>query len=216
MKRFSFLMCVVLLMNLTIYSFGSENYNPKYVDEVNLLHQANLYLGISKTMFDPDLGSLVDRQTAIIILLRILNYEDKSKEMPDNEVNSILEKYSDSNKIALWAKNQVAFAIKQGILKGFPDNTIRPEDKMNSKMMCTLCLKELGYSFNYNEAPSLFVNYCGLEGTRKSDILDTGFINKDVLVLITFKALSINYYNSDKTIGQRLINEGKPLERTFY
>lgn len=51
--------------------------------------------------------------------------------------------FADKTKISPWAKDAMATAIKNGIMKGYPDNTIRPQNKASRGEAVTLIASAL-------------------------------------------------------------------------
>jgi len=181
-----------------------------YYFELNAeeLYRHGLYKGISSTSYNPGLGMLADRETGIIMLLRLLNEEQNALVLSDSEANQLLSDFKDSVQISFWAKKQVAYAVKLGVVKGYPDNTIKPKAMLSSKMYCTMILKALQYDFEFSQSVNLFCESSGI-GQRLSEIFSKdGAITRDLMVGISYYAISIPYKKNGITIRQNLIDEG--------
>lgn len=154
------------------------------------LYDLGLYKGISETTFVPDLDSTLDRQTGVIVLLRLFGQEENALDMDTYEVNEALKNFSDKDVIAYWAKKQVAYAVKNGYMAGFPDNTIRPFRTLTGKEYCALVLKRLNVPFEFHEAAKTFTTAAEVN----EDLADRFGVNTPILKkeLVNISYISLN------------------------
>ena len=156
-----------------------------YEKEANALYTLGLYKGISEVKFEPDLGTNLDRQTGVVMLLRMFGQEEEAKELTYEEADEILSVFKDSGNIANWSKRQVAYAVEKGYVKGYAeDSTFRPTAGLNGKAYCSLILQQLGYDgdFQYNKAATKLSEVGGLISIQVNLFNSDTTINKDFLV----------------------------------
>nr|MBP7176504.1 S-layer homology domain-containing protein [Thermoclostridium sp.] len=160
-----------------------------YENEAGQLNKAGLYNGISKEKFDPDLRSALDRQTGVIMLLRMFGQEDEALLLSDADANAKLAKFTDGGTVAAWAKKQVAYAVDKGLVKGIEIKGkfyFQPSAPLVGKAYALLILQQLGYSgdFNYNESLTELANGGGLTAIQAVSF-DKALI-KDEVVGMTY------------------------------
>jgi len=82
-----------------------------------------------------------------------------------NDKTSNMElKFKDSDMIAGWSRGNVAAAVEEGIITGYPeDNTFRPRGYMKRAEAFTIVCKLLGYHGEHNKKLSSVVNLEGGE-----------------------------------------------------
>jgi hypothetical protein len=187
----------------------SANSLYTYEEEAMELNQMDLYRGINPDgEFDADLGSTLNRQTAAVMLLRMYGEEDMALEMSLEEAKTVLEKkIRDADKVADWAARQVAYGIEKGYIAGFPDKYFRPESDLTGQQYCTLNLKMLGYTFEFNNAGDTFATVAELD-LDESDEFGVGTkIRKDILVGISHRALLAKFEGTETRLVDRLIEK---------
>ena len=152
-KIISLVILFALLLNSGI-AYAVEGFN--YRAEAQKLNDLGLYNGISATTYNPDLSALLDRETGVVMLLRIFGLESEAEAITD--ANAILAKFSDASKISGWAKKAVAYAVKKGLVRGNTDGTFGPKATMKAEAYGTLILRQLGYNPDYGNALSELVD----------------------------------------------------------
>jgi len=182
-----------------------------YEKEANILYKLGLYKGISETRFDPDLGTALDRQTGVVMLLRIFGQEEEAKLLTYEKANAILTKFKDADKIADWSKRQVAYAVDKGYVKGYSeDSTFRPTSGLNGKAYCSLILQQLGYDgdFQYDKAAIKLSEVGGLTTIQANLFNSDTTLIKDSLVGISYGALQAKYKADGEKLIKKLIEKG--------
>lgn len=97
-----------------------------------------------------------------------------------------------------------------GIVKGYPNNILAPNDPLNGKMYCTLILRELGYAVDgpaYHDAPWTLTGIGGLT-SAEADRLGEKDLLRDDLVGMSIGALSAVGIDGQRLVD-RLIKEGQ-------
>jgi len=182
-----------------------------YEKEANILYKLDLYKGINETWFDPDLGTSLDRQTGVVMLLRIFGQEEEAKSLTYEKANAILSKFKDANKIADWSKRQVAYAVEKGYVKGYSeDSTFRPNVGLNGKAYCSLILQQLGYDgdFQYDKAATKLSEVGGLTTIQANLFNSDAILIKDSLVGISYGALQAKYKADGERLIKKLVEKG--------
>lgn len=201
-KMLASLVVVAMMASMALVpAFAATN---SYEKEAVQLNKVGLYMGISETEFVPDLETLLDRQTGVVMLLRMFGQEDEAKLLTDEQANSMLAKFTDAGTIADWAKKQVAYAVDKGVVKGYAeDSTFRPSAGLNGKAYSSLMLQQLGYDgdFDYNQAATKLAQVGGLNASQAALFNSDAQINKDALVGISYGALQAK----TKADGKKLV-----------
>lgn len=193
-KIISMVVLFALLLNSGI-AYSAEGFN--YRAEAQKLNDLGLYNGISTTAYNPDLSALLDRETGVLMLLRTFGLESEAEAITD--ADRTLAKFSDASKISGWAKKAVAYAVKKGLVQGYPDGTFGPRAAMKAEAYCTLILRQLGYTPDYDNAPLELADKGILSPEEAAKFVDKDLI-KDDLVGLSFSILSA----ADKS-GMKLI-----------
>ncbi|MGE5474420.1 MAG: S-layer homology domain-containing protein [Ignavibacteriales bacterium] len=193
---------LILLFAISINAFAADSFT--YSAEAQKLNDLGLYKGISTTEFDPDLGTALNRETGVVMLLRIFGLESEAQAITD--ADATLAKFTDASSIASWAKNATAYAVKNGLVQGLPDGTFGPKASLNGKAYCTLILRQLGYTPDYNNAPAELADKGGLSVLESVKFTEKELI-KDDLIGISYGALKAEY-GDGATVIQKLLDGG--------
>jgi hypothetical protein len=110
-KAISILACLAVFA-LTVITPVTAADSFSYTEEAKMLNSLGLYSGISNTNFNPDLGTALNRETGIVMLLRLIGLENDALKMTDAEADTALSKFKDTKNISSWAKKQLAYAVK--------------------------------------------------------------------------------------------------------
>ncbi|MHB8172372.1 MAG: S-layer homology domain-containing protein [Thermincolia bacterium] len=121
------------VIKFIVDAMGIPKYDAPYAnfDDVNDDYWAYKYIqgaarvgmvkGTSAYRFSPE--RYVTRAEAAAMISRAAGY----KALSDEELNSILEKFKDKNKIGQWARGSIAEAMKAGIINGYSTDSFRPD-----------------------------------------------------------------------------------------
>ena len=137
---------VALVLTSMTAAFAAETATtPVNGDKAITLNQLGLYAGIDKDTFNPDLEASLTRQQATVLLLKMFGLADKAAALTDEDVATALKGYTDADKVASWAKKEVAYAVTNKIMSGTSDTTIDPAAKITGAQYATLIVKSMGY-----------------------------------------------------------------------
>jgi len=207
-KVLASLLVVALMASMAIVPAFAEAFS--YEKEAVQLNQVGLYLGIREDVFDPDLGTALDRQTGVVMLLRIFGQEEEAKLLTNEQADALLAKFTDVGTIADWAKKQVAYAVDKGVVKGYEDSTFRPTAGLNGKAYASLLLQQLGYDgeFDYHQAAIKLSQIGGLTASQATVFNSDAQLNKDALVGMSYGALQAKRKADGKKLIKFLIESG--------
>lgn len=213
-----FLVTVILaaiLMQAVPFTVAVWAGGYNYESQANALNKLGLYKGISETEYIPDLGSAVNRETGVVMLLRIFGQEEEALLLSNADANAKLANFKDGGTVSEWAKKQVAYAIDKGFVKGTPNKTFEPSASLNGKAYCSLILRELGHDVDaesYNVAPQKLSEIGGLTSAEAVRLGEKNLIRDD-LVGISFGALNAVGIDSQRVVD-KLIKMGQIDEDT--
>jgi outer membrane protein assembly factor BamB len=93
-----------------------------------------------QNFFCPD--EQITREQVAAILVRALNQKGISPPSEAAQVAALLNRFQDANKVSAWARTSVAAAVSKGLLRGYPDQTVRPRGVV-TRAECLALLKRL-------------------------------------------------------------------------
>ena len=182
-----------------------------YEKEAEILYKLGLYKGTSVDDYVPNLEGKLDRQTGVVMLLRLFGQEEEALEIPMADAAAKLAaKFSDAADIADWAQRQVAYAVEKGYVKGYPDGTFGPNADLNGLAFASLILQQLGYDgdFVFDQAAYKLQEFGGLTEEQAKIFNSKEGINRDSMVGIAYSALQAVYKESGKTVIEVLVENG--------
>lgn len=118
-------------------TFADVDPNAYYSDAVAWAQDNSIVLGVTTECFEPE--EPVTREQLATILWR---YSGKPAASADEA------KFSDAASVSTYAKDAVAWAVEQGILKGFEDSTLRPADTATRAEFACIVMRFLGGSYD--------------------------------------------------------------------
>lgn len=161
-----------------------------YEQEARELHDLGLLNGTETPIFNPDLAAAVDRETGVVMILRLLDLEEAALAMPAEQVETILSRFSDASEISSWARSSVAYAVANGLVAGLPNKTFGPHLPLTGNAYCTLILRQLGFQPDY-QLGAVQLGQMGVLTVEQMEGLGPQELNKDYLVGISFEVLSL-------------------------
>lgn len=105
-----------------------------YYKEIQKALKAGYITGVSETQFAPT--DYITREQAAIIIARILNIKG-------NE--SMADVFIDSSQISIWSKEYVGTASELQLIKGYEDNSFKPQDYIKRSEAVTFLDRVLTY-----------------------------------------------------------------------
>lgn len=208
-KTLAALLVVAMIASIAVVPAFAESFS--YESQATALNKLGLYKGISETEFVADLGTALDRQTGVVMLLRMFGQEAEAEKLTAEEATAKLAKFTDGGTVADWAKRQVAYAVEKGYVKGYAeDSTFRPAAALNGKAYSSLLLQQLGYDgdFDYHAAANKLSEIGGLTAAEAALFNTDAQINKDSLVGISHGALQAKYKADGVKLVKTLLTNG--------
>ncbi|MDW5298779.1 MAG: glycosyl hydrolase family 18 protein [Sedimentibacter sp.] len=117
-------------------AFLDVNEDDWCYEEVQKAYKAGYIIGESETQFAPN--DFITREQAAIIITRLLNIEGNESEA---------DVFVDSSQISSWSKEYVGAAAKMQIIKGYDDNSFKPQNNIKRSEAVVLLDRVL---INYN------------------------------------------------------------------
>lgn len=210
-KILSVLLVTAIMLTAMVPAFAATDY--AYEAQAKALYDLSLLKGVATEpgVYNPDLGAAMDRQTGVVMMLRLIGKIDEANALSDSETNTVLSKFTDTNKIADWAKKPFAFAVKNGLVVGTTETTVGPSEQFVGKMFAAIILRNVGYAItigNYEGATSLMVEKGGLTAAEAVKFNDKS-LTRDDMAGMSYGALKLQYSATTKTIIETLADNGK-------
>lgn len=212
---------VTILATSIIPAFAAGSYT--YTSQAQALYDLGLYKGSSPTTFEPDLGSALDRQQGVVMLIRLLGKESAALALSSSEVESTLIIFSDAKDIASWAKKHIAYAVLYKYVAGLPNGTFAPNNPLSGKEFCTMLLRALGYTVDaaaYAGACYQLSNIGAITFAEAAKFNEKELIRDD-MVGIAYGVLKAEYKTTGKTVietmvEQKIVTEAKAISAGVY
>jgi len=208
-KLLAVVVAVTVLLSAMVPAFAAAEYNS----EAEILKDLGLYAGVSTTSFDPALESTLKREDGVIMLEKALGVFDDAKAMSEADVATELAKFSDANKLPAYAKNAVAYAVKNNLVVGVGGGKFGVGAAMAGKDFATIVLKALGYQSGGVDftAAEAVAKVAELAGQDLGDSVSTA-TNRDAAVAVIFTALSAKAKGKATTVIADLVASGDVTE----
>ena len=101
-----------------------------YKAAVNWAAEEGIVSGFSEKKFAPN--NAITREQLVAILYRIEG---------EPETESTLEGYTDADSVQSWARDAMAWATEQGVVSGYGDATLRPQNKATRAEVCSFLIR---------------------------------------------------------------------------
>ncbi|MGG1662296.1 S-layer homology domain-containing protein [Brevibacillus sp. NRS-1366] len=159
-------------------SMGAGPEEPAFVDvpethwayhQIGLLKDMGVVNGYADGEFKPNRP--VTRSEFITMAVKALGLEPSAKKLS----------FKDNNQIPAWSKESWQTAVQSGLVKGYADGTIRPDQKISRAEMITILVRGLkmptenGYKLNYADTKQIpawavpYVKTASANGLVKGD-----------------------------------------------
>lgn len=174
-------------------------------DKAKMLYEMGLFKGTSTSGFSPDLGSKLDRQQGITMIIRLLGLSDVAEALTQGQVDAALMKFADGTAINPSLKKAVAYATINKLVIGDGVN-IMPDKPMSGKDFATLILRNLGYKDNEFKYDTACSDLADKKGISQSDAakLNNKELIRDDMVSMAFSSLKA-VDKDGKTVIERLV-----------
>lgn len=123
-----------------------------YFPSISIANEADIIRGYDDSTFKPDRN--ITRQEVMAIMSRVMTYlgSTDNSNMTTAQAESILSRFKDDNKVANWAKIDMAKCVSAGVVKGDDKGYLNPLDNLTRAEMSQLI-------YNLLVEYSLIANY---------------------------------------------------------
>lgn len=202
--------------NTSIVIFGQYKKTGLY-EPVNTKYAQALYdLGLFRGTNDGfDLHKKGDRLQGLIMLIRLMGYEDEalahSGQTPFTDLTGWLEGHK-----------YIGYGFENGITKGTntENTTFSPSMELDARMYYTFVLRALGYDdaagdFHWEQSSESKAIEVGLiTKAEQAEISENG-LYRDYIVKISYNALKAKIKGTNQTLAQKLISDGVFTQNTY-
>jgi len=197
------LLCMVISLVFGITVFAAETDNKAVIE----LNKIGIVKGDGK---DFNLNGYLKRSEAAVIVTRLLGVEKMVLSGAEYRTGSAI--YSDIS-LGQWYTPYIKYLSSIGVLNGYPDGTIKPNNDISEKEMLKMILTALGYTydkdFNMNNIYTKALEWNVLidESYANKTTDDKDFTREECFNLIR-RSLDANYKGKNETIISRWIDAG--------
>lgn len=204
MKKWGLVLVLIVALLLAQVNIAVAASAYRYEQQANILHSLGLYDGSSTQYFNPDLSAKVDRQVAIMLLLKMFGKRDAVNALPKTEVDRILSAYTDSGKVVPWVRPYIAYGIKTKMVFGTSKTTLGPLDLIDSASYSAMILRNLGYTVDGGLFPKS-VSMLGIAGGLSPEEVNL-FASKKTLIKDDLVGMSFGSLNALNSEDKKLID----------
>ena len=140
----------VMSLGTTAYAFTEVEDSDNYYDAIDYLNTENIVNGYDDWSFKPE--NKINRVEFLKIVVEAF-YGDKELSTDDCDAE-----FSDVD-ISLWYGPYLCFAVDKDIIDGYPDNTFKPDDKINFVEASKIIVIASKLYYNNNFSPYYLKNY---------------------------------------------------------
>ncbi|WP_027400138.1 S-layer homology domain-containing protein [Anaerovorax odorimutans] len=117
-----------------VKKFKDVDKNAWYADDISIAAKQGYFEGSGKNKANPD--GLLKREEAVVLLCKALKIEG---------INEDNFEFEDSRNFSNWSKDYINAAAEKNYIKGYPDNTFRPNGQMKRGEMAKVLSEVAGY-----------------------------------------------------------------------
>ncbi len=132
------MLCSGLAFAATVPSDVSGNV---YEEAIKVLSEKGIITGDVDGKFYPD--STLTRAQACIMVVKAIN--PAAVEVTGTEAKPVKSGFADMGGYG-WAEGSIGYAVKMGIVNGYPDGTFKPAALVNSEEITTMVMRASGYT----------------------------------------------------------------------
>lgn len=184
---------------LTTFVPAFAAYTPVNGAQASVLNKLDLYAGTDPKEFKPSLETKLTRGQGAVLLAKLFNMDAAASAMTPAEVNAVLKDFADGSKVPDWARNRMAYLVKNEIMSGSLDTAtgktyINTDKDLVGGQLATLILKQLGFTVaDWKLAIEQLANVDGAKDIGTYAAFATTSILRDQAVGIIYGALTADY-----------------------
>ncbi len=221
MRNFRKISAVVVAAALTLTTFAPAfaAYSPVNGEKAAVLNQLDLYAGTDTNKFNPSLDSKLTRGQGAVLLAKLFNMDDAALALTEAETAAILKDFADGAKVPDWAKQRIAYLVKNNVMAGSL-NTTTGELNINADMdlrggeFATLILKQMGYEVaDWKTAIDQLAEVDGAKDIADYLEFGTSSILRDQAVGIVYGSLTADYAAAGtETVIDKIVAENPAIK----
>lgn len=206
-KLLAVVMVVAMIASIMVPAFAAESFQK----EAEMLKDLGLFKGYSDTEFG--LGDDLNREQALVFMLRVMGLEDEALAMSKDEVAQEMARVVDPETVSEWARPYVAYAIKNGLTKGrdakiYPNIKFDGQATVTGKEFITFMLYGMGYKDpNWDEILNIAAEIGMLKAGEAVTFGSIAAMKRDEAVGVMSKALN-GLTSEGITLAQALVDAG--------
>ncbi len=120
-------------------SFSDVNTENWYHDEIARAVKEGYIKGYTDGTMNPN--GKISRQEAAVIIFRLLNMEEENEKRP-------VDKFSDSETVSSWSKEEVNKVVSEGYMIGYPNKTFNPLGEVSRAETVAILSRAVGQLYN--------------------------------------------------------------------
>lgn len=202
MKYIKKLTIMVITLGMMLSSLGISSASElNHEKEADILYQLGLFSGTSEGEYQPNLEGVTNREQAMIMLARVLNWE---------VVMDVESSFSD---VSDWAVPYVEYAKEKEITAGIGGDLFGASNEVTKAQLLSWITSALGYGNAYNN-PQVAVSAGLITKVEASELLSEVMegeeipLIRDDLVGVFYKALTVKNKTTNQLVVEDLIEQG--------
>lgn len=136
----------IFLFTTTVFAFSDLDSNHRYAEAINFIEENNIVQGYPDGTFKPDIK--INRAELLKIII-----ESKFAANEIDQFDRPIQVGFDDVPYNIWFAPYVRLAKAKGIIKGYPDGTFKPEQKVNFVEALKIVMKSYDIKYNENTMP---------------------------------------------------------------
>jgi len=215
MRKLKMILTVVLTVTFVITSTATAFAANPYANtsEAESLKELGLFADKNNGLA---LGDSITREEGIVLVLDFFSLSEEARELSDTDVTVALAKYKDKDRISDWARQFVAYAIKNKLSVGTGANIWEPKQKVDGNTLAAWALAEMGYKVTFTTALEQLIHVDGTEIPPDYMQYNNKKIDRDVAVGILFGLLSSNFADGSGTVMLKLLANASMVQSDYY
>lgn len=144
MKRIVSIVLVILMLSSGLAfaaAVPSDVSGNVYEEAIKVLSEKGIITGDVDGLFYPD--NTLTRAQACIMVVKAINPPEE--QITGTEAQPIKSGFADMSGYG-WAEGYIGYAVKMGIVNGYPNGTFKPAALVNSEEITTMVLRASGYT----------------------------------------------------------------------
>ncbi len=180
---FVLILCFILIIPANTYAISLEQQQKC----ARTLERLQVMLGDGKGNLMLDRP--ITRTELFTLIIRMMGYDRNAN------VSNITLDFKDANEIPAWAVDYIKIALKYDLVKGYNDNTLRPNANVTNAEAQTIILRALGYGKDIEGdwPQAVLAKSEALKLNKGVDLSPNKKLTRGETAVIIYNSLSINF-----------------------